>query len=117
MRSGDRVLLWVEGHMDGQHLLLICCRDLPAHLFYQGLADGEPQAAGMPGGFHGEEAVEEPPHLDLIQRRRGVGEGDGAAVGEGDAQVSGTVLEGVAEDIAIDPGQSLSVELPQHPLL
>ena len=47
----------------------------PPHLLHQRPGDGEAEAGGAPGGFHGEKSVEELSHLNLVQVSGVIGKG------------------------------------------
>ena len=56
-----------EGDGDVQFAVRVPCPDRPVHLFHQRPGNGQPQPRGISRRLHREEAIEQPPHLEIVQ--------------------------------------------------
>ena len=105
-----------KAHLHPQSSRPVPGGNCPAHALGERAGDGQPQPGGAAPGLHGVEAVEQPPHLHLVQRRGGVGQGDGAVRRQNHVQIPGAVFQGVGQQVAQHPGQGGPVQAARHPL-
>lgn len=92
--------------------------DASAHLLSQCTGDGESQPGGIRGcGLYGVEAVEQTPHLDLVQLLCVVGKADFSSLGQREVKVTVAVFYRIADDVGKYTGEGAAVKCALYLLI